>query len=104
MKGYSDTMIKQKFDISKKPLLLYDDNAYLVDSKNVNLHRQYVEKYYDLHELHWFDDMVMKPIRENKYDTVMLCYRETVITHDYRPGTSCANNIYYITNALMTVE
>lgn len=101
-------MITQNFNILKKPLLIYDDVAYLVDSKNVNLHRHYVEKYYDMQELHWFDDMIMKPIRENKYDVVMLHYLETVITHDYNPESSWAAthncNIYYVTNALMTVE
>lgn len=39
-------MIKQKFDILNKPVLSCDNVAYLVDYKNVELHRQYVGKYY----------------------------------------------------------
>lgn len=38
-------MITQPFDISKKPLSLYDKNAYWVDCKNVKLHRKLVQKY-----------------------------------------------------------
>lgn len=38
-------MKTQNFNLSKRPLLLYDKVAYLVDYKNVELYRQYVEKY-----------------------------------------------------------
>ena len=44
-------MIKEAFNISKRPLLLYENNMYLIDSTNVHLHRQYVKKYYDRDEL-----------------------------------------------------
>lgn len=38
-------MITKRFDITKKPLNR-DTAVYLVDYRNVELHRQYVEKYY----------------------------------------------------------
>lgn len=45
-------MIKQKFDILNKLVLSCDNVAYLVDYKNVELHRQYVGKYYSSRDLH----------------------------------------------------
>ena len=59
-------MITQPFDISKKPLSLYDKNAYWVDCKNVKLHRKLVQKYYDSEELQWFDDRIQEPIYRNE--------------------------------------
>lgn len=39
-------MKKIIFDINKKPLLDSDGVAYLVDSKNVDIMRQYIVQYY----------------------------------------------------------
>ena len=100
-------MIKEDFDISKKPLLLYANHIYLVDSKNVNLHRQYVETYYDNDELKWFDINVLSLIRRNKDNIFMLRYADDVIV-GYRPRNadevSKYSTIHYIKHALMTVE
>ena len=69
-------MIKEAFNISKRPLLLYENNMYLIDSTNVHLHRQYVKKYYDRDELKWFDINILRLIRRNKNNTFMLRYAD----------------------------
>jgi hypothetical protein len=100
-------MITQPFDISKKPLSLYDKNAYWVDCKNVKLHRKLVQKYYDSEELQWFDYRIQEPIYRNE-GPFILYYREHIITRDPYPESSRAYKqnftIYYITNQLITVE
>ena len=107
-------MITQKFDISKKPLMVSDNTAYFVDSRNVHLHRQYVKMYYGNHELNWFDKMAMTRINSNKSCKLIFYYHKDSIGFDdisLNPNTKVLkafrNNftIYYITNnALITVE
>lgn len=63
-------MIKQKFDILNKPVLSCDNVAYLVDYKNVELHRQYVGKYYSSRDLHWFDTKIKEPIFNDVGDVI----------------------------------
>ncbi len=107
-------MITQKFDISKKPLMVSDNTAYCVDSRNVHLHRQYVEMYYGNHELYWFDKMVITRINSNKSCKLIFYYHEDSIGFDDISLSQNAKRlrafrdnftIYYITNnALITVE
>jgi hypothetical protein len=101
-------MITQKFDISKKPLLDDDNVAYLVDSKNVKMHRQYVEKYYGNHEVNWFDANVMREISNNRSLKLIFYYKPDAIAINYNIKSSRAYHndytIYYVTNALMIVE
>ena len=103
-------MIKQKFNISKKPEMVSDAAAYFVDYKNVEMHQQYVKKYYQPDDLDWFDRTFIKPMRNNEEYTLILYYRPTAISFDYRLETSRASNdnftIYYVvTNkVLITVE
>lgn len=102
-------MITQKFDISKKPLLDDDKVAYLVDNKNVEMHRQYVEKYHDNRDLNWFDEHFMEPILKNKNRKLILYYNNGFIgMNDNIKSSRAYHNdytIYYITNnALMIVE
>ena len=98
----------QKFDILNKPLLDDDKVAYLVDDKNVEQHRQYVEKYYGNRELNWFDKPFMEPICNDKSIKLFLYYYQDAIGIVYNIETSLANyehyTIYYVTNALITVE
>ena len=63
-------MRTQIFDISKPPVSLYDKVAYLVDYKNVELHRQYLQKYYSRHDLHWFDAKIKEPIFNDVGDVI----------------------------------
>lgn len=101
-------MITQKFDISKKPLLEDDKVAYLVDSRNVEMHRQYVEKYYGNHEVNWFDANVIRKISNNKSMKLIFYYKPDAIAINYDIKSSRAYHndytIYYVTNALMIVE
>ena len=102
-------MKKQQFNLSKKPLLDDDNVAYLVDSRNVELHRNYVEKYYGNHEVNWFDSNVMREIRNDKSMKLIFYYKPDAIAINYNIKSSSAYRdnftIYYITNnALITVE
>ena len=102
-------MIKENFDISKRPLQIYTNAVYLVDSTNVELHRKYVEKYYDHDELKWFDINVLRRIRGNKDNIFMLKYADWVI-YGSRPRNADDVpkdiTVHYVTQALalMTVE
>ena len=102
-------MRTQQFNLSKKPLLDDDNVAYLVDSRNVELYRNYVEKYYGKHELKWFDDVILKEIRRHKRMRLIFYYKHSSIGFDYNIKSCRAYRdnftIYYITNnMLMTVE
>lgn len=101
-------MITKNFDISEKPSMVYDAAAYVVDYKNVTLHRQYIEKYYDINELDWFDKLIVKRIHDDKNDTMVIYYRQDTITYDYKLETSRATQdnftIYHLTKVLMSVE
>ena len=102
-------MRTQQFNLSKKPLLDDDNVAYLVDSRNVERHRQYVEKYYCNRDLNWFDDVIMKEIRRHKRMRLIFYYTHSSIGFDYNIKSCRAYRdnftIYYITNnALITVE
>jgi len=98
-------MITKKFDITQEPLLDIDKAAYLVDSKNVEIHRQYVEKYYSNHDLNWFDEYFREPIRNNKCHKLMLYYGDGYIRLTNDIPSAEMYTIYYINNnALMIVE
>lgn len=103
-----NTMITTNFDISKRPLMVYDATAYLVDYKNVALHRQYVEAYYKHNELDWFDREFIKPMLNDKNYKLVLYYRRDALSYDYKLATSRAKQdnftIYYLTKTLMTIE
>lgn len=101
-------MLKQNFDITTKPLSDDDYAAYLVDDDNVEMHRQYVEKYYGKFDLKWFDINIMEPIRTNKIQKLILFYYDRYISvnHDFylSRATHKPYTIYYITKAVMTIE
>lgn len=102
-------MITKNFDISEKPSMVYDATAYLVDYKNVALHRQYVEAYYKRNELDWFDREFTRPMLEDKNFKLILYYRDSTLNYDAKLETSRAKQdnfaIYYVTNnVFMTVE
>lgn len=101
-------MITKKFDITQKPLLDDDKAAYLVDSRNVETHRQYVEKYYSNRDLRWFYNHIREPICTNKIQKLLLYYDDGFIGIDCNISSSRATRnqytIYNITNALMIVE
>lgn len=88
--------------------MVYDATAYLVDYKNVALHRQYVEAYYKRNELDWFDREFIKPILDDKNYKLVLYYRRDALSYDYKLETSRAKHdnftVYYVTKALMTVN
>lgn len=96
-------MKHQKFNISNRPLLEYDGVAYLVDYKNVELHRQYIERYYQRNEVNWFYREFMKPMLKNKKYSLILYYGTRSLRYDYELDE--IYTLYYITNnMLMTVE
>ena len=101
-------MITQKFDITQKPELSCDNVAYLVDYKNVELHRQYVGKYYSSRDLHWFDAKIKEPIFNDKSYKLLLYYNTNFIGYGNAVNSATASSsqltIHYITNVLMTVE
>lgn len=93
-------MITKKFDISKKPL--NDKAAYLVDYNNVELHRQYVEKYYSNYTLTWFDTHFIEPIRADKSCKPFLYYYQGSIGVAYNAHNE--HNTIYVAKTLMTVD
>lgn len=102
-------MIKQKFDISKQPQMARDKVAYFVNYKNVEMHQQYVAKYYPNCELFWFNEHFLIPMRSNKNYTRILYYHPGTLSCDCNSETAkayCDNfTIYDITdNMLMTIE
>jgi hypothetical protein len=97
-------MINQKFDILNKPVLSCYNAAYLVDYKNVELHRQYVEKYYGSREVNWFNREFMQPLLKNKKYKLILYYHTRSLSYDYELEISADMTIYYITKTLMTVN
>lgn len=98
-------MKTQKFNLSKPPLLMYDKVAYVVDDKNVELYRQYIEKYYPKQELIWYDDLIMSVIENNEF---FLYFGVKGFTYDDNHNNAEAYRnhftIYYVTNALIIVE
>ena len=86
-------MINQKFDILNKPVLSCYNAAYLVDYKNVELHRQYVAKYYSSHDLHWFDATIKGPIFNDKR-----CNYYYIITKDILES---ATGTYYLQHLVL---
>ena len=98
-------MKTQTFNLSKAPLLLFDKVAYLVDYKNVELYRQYVEKYYSKLELDWYDKLIMSEIENNEF---ILYFGAMGFTYDDNNELTTAYTehytIYYVTNELMIVE
>mgnify|MGYP003082223175 FL=1 len=101
-------MTTQNINRSKPLLLKYDNVAYLVDYKNVELYRQYIEKYYNEQELIWFDDLILAGTRKNKHQKFILYFSSRGFSYDYNHKTilAYADNftIYYVTNTLMIVE
>ena len=101
-------MRTQKFNLSKRPLLIYDKVAYLVDYKNVELYRQYIEQYYDQKELVWFDDLILTKTCENKHQTFILYFGSKGFAYDYTSKNARAYTehftIHYVTKALIIVE
>lgn len=91
-------MIKQKFDISKKPLTTRSKVAYYVDYTNVEMHRKYVAKYYGL-DLCKFDVWIGHEIRHNKNYTAILYYKQKYIDIDLTMKLAKVNDenfaIYY---------
>lgn len=67
-----------------------------------------MEKYYGNRELNWFDKQFMEPICNDKSIKLFLYYYQDAIGIVYNIETSLANyehyTIYYVTNALITVE
>lgn len=102
-------MIKQKFDISKQPQMARDKVAYFVNYKNVEMHKQYVSKYYPACELFWFNEQLLIPMMNDKNYTRILYYNPGILSCDCYSETAKAYRdnftIYDITdNMLMTVE
>ena len=102
-------MIKQIFDISKRPKMVRDKVAYFVNYKNVEMHQQYVSKYYPTCELFWFNEHLFIPMMNDKNYTLILYYNPGTLSYDCNSETAKAYRdnftIYDITdNMLMTVE
>lgn len=98
-------METQNFDLSKPLALRYDKVAYLVDEKNVELYRQYIEKYCGNLELEWYEEAVMSEIHEREF---ILYFVERGFVedgnHPYTEAYTDGYTIYYLTAALMPVE
>lgn len=94
-------METQTFDLSKPLALRYEQVAYLVDEKNVELYRQYIEKYYSKLELEWFDELVMDEIHENHSEFILYFGELGFVSDGNHPHTEAYTEhytIHYITN------
>lgn len=104
----SKPMKTYNFNLSKRPLLKTDNVAYLVDCNNVELYRQYIEKYYNQKELQWFDELILTRIRKQKYEKFILYFSLTEFTYGYYSTNTQAYiepfTLYYVTNAVMIIE
>lgn len=98
-------METQIFDLSKPLALRYDKVAYLVDAKNVELYRQYIEKYCGNLELEWFEEAVMSEIHEREF--ILYFVEQGFVedgNHPYTEAYTDGYTIYYLTAALMPAE
>ena len=79
-----------RFILSNKPQLEWDFAAYFVDGNNVDLIRQYIEKYYQQYPaivgykswLNWFNEIVGKEIKQNHEKTFIIYFRQTELGYD----------------------
>lgn len=93
-------METQIFDLSKPLALRYDKVAYLVDEKNVELYRQYIEKYCGNLELEWFEEAVMSEIHKREF--ILYFVERGFVEDGNHPGTEAYRDhytIYYLTDA-----
>ena len=109
-------MKKIKFDITKRPKTDAEHVAYLVDKENVDIMRQYVDKYYRTSSGYfkswpkWFDEIIADKIIQNPSSTYYLyfgnkqsiCWDEGYIDVAERYGYE----IYYVVSIpeIITME
>lgn len=105
------------FNINEKPKLAVENVAYLVDESNVDLLRQYVNKYYPdnitcLSEssswTEWFNDHIGLPIESNINDKFILYFKRKALGWDDRQKAVAYDfgyDIYFVKDKqLMKVE
>ena len=103
------------FDINQKPQLAIDDVAYLVDKSNVDLLRQYVDKYYQdtvpsgSSWSEWFDSRIGNYIECNINNEFILYFKDNSLGWDNGDDAVAYDDgydIYYIQRPkqLMKVE
>ena len=108
------------FDINQKPKLALGDVAYLVDKSNVDLVRQYIDKYYQYIDsaptvsswTEWFDENIGCFIESNPDDRFILYFDRYGLGWDNDQDAVAYDDdydIYYVVEAkpgkqLMKVE
>ena len=115
------TMKTINFNINEKPKLAVENVAYLVDESNVDLLRQYVNKYYpdnitclsdSSSWTEWFNNHISIPIESNINDKFILYFKRNSLGWDDSQKAVAYDDgydIYYVVEAkpgkqLMKVE
>lgn len=97
-------MKKIIFDINKKPLLDSDGVAYLVDSKNVNIMRQYIVQYYSQcycvsdegrTYVDWFDEIIITKLKQHPDNSYFIYFSPKRLSWDENQPYVDANQTYY---------
>lgn len=111
-------MKKIAFDINQRPIFDSEYVAYMVDSKNVNIMRQYVVQYYSQHYwdknkgktyVDWFDATILSNLKRHPDRNYFIYFYPTALGWDENNSVVHANQTYYkryyiYQNALMLVE
>lgn len=108
-------MNSTRFNLSNKPQLEWDFAAYFVDENNVDLIRQYIEKYYQQFQaidgynswLNWFNELIGKEIKKNHEKTFIIYFRQTELCYDYGDEAVAYDEgyqLYYVDDAKKCVE
>lgn len=108
-------MNRTRFNLSNKPQLEWDFAAYFVDENNVDLIRQYIEKYYQQFPaivgykswLNWFNELIGKEIKTNHEKTFIIYFRQTELGYDYGDEAVAYDEgyqLYYVDDAKKCVE
>ena len=107
-------MNRTRFILSNKPQLEWDFVAYFVDENNVDLIRQYIEKYYQQYPaivgykswLNWFNELIGKEIKTNHEKTFIIYFRQTELGYDYGDEAVAYDEgyqLYYVDDATKCV-
>lgn len=111
-------MKKIPFNIKQRPMFDSEYVAYMVDSKNVNIMRQYIVQYYSQcycvsaegrTYVDWFDEIIITKLKQHPDNSYFIYFSQKRLGWDENQPYVDANKTYYkryyiYQNALIHVE
>ena len=105
-------MKKIQFNLNERPKLESENVAYVVNSENFNIMRQYVENYYKSKPPHgeswadWFDELIGDEIRQNPEQDYSIYFGYTLFWDSVDYAYKHGYDLYYIIPPMkvMTIE